>query len=164
MNASSAYRQSSKLVKALLNPQRYPDGAESVTLIETHISWVLLAGAYVYKIKKPVSFGFLDFGTLEKRRFYCDEEIRLNRRLCAELYLDVVPITGTAEQPVLGGSGAVVDYAVKMRRFDPASLLNERAEQGCLQADDIDRIAEVMSRFHLGAEAASADSPYGEAE
>lgn len=82
---------------------------EAAVLVETHISWVILAGDFAYKLKKPINLGFLDFSTLEKRRFYCKEELRLNRRLAPEIYLDVITITGTPERPVLDGSGPAIE-------------------------------------------------------
>ncbi|HXC93719.1 MAG TPA: kinase, partial [Geobacteraceae bacterium] len=72
-------------IKSLLKPDAYPDPADGVRLVQTHISWIFLAGKFAYKIKKPVNFGFLDFSTLDRRKFYCDEEVRLNRRLCPEI-------------------------------------------------------------------------------
>src|SRR5512135_114077 len=112
-----------QLIAALLDPRRYLHGARKVRLLETHISWVLLAGRYAYKIKKALDLGFLDFTTLEARRFYCFEEIRLNRRLAPKIYLDVVPIVGSHDNPQMGGTdqnpGAqpAIEYAVRMRRF-----------------------------------------------
>jgi len=99
---------------------------DDTQLLETHISWVLLAGDYAWKIKKPVNFGFLDFSTLEQRRFYCEEELRLNGRLAPRMYLEVVPVCGTDDAPELGGEGEPLDYAVKMRRFDQSGLLSNR--------------------------------------
>src|SRR6266545_5466714 len=104
-------------IAALRDPACYPHPAEPVELIETHISWVFLAGEYAYKVKKPVDLGFLDFSTLQARRFYCEEELRLNRRTAPELYLGVVPITAGAAGPRLGGAGEAIEYALKMRRF-----------------------------------------------
>ncbi|PKM12633.1 MAG: aminoglycoside phosphotransferase [Gammaproteobacteria bacterium HGW-Gammaproteobacteria-3] len=132
--------------------------------METHISWVLLAGRHAYKIKKPVDFGFLDFSTLEKRHFYCLEEVRLNRRLAEVLYLDVIPITGSDRLPQFGGPGTVIEYAVKMQRFQPGRLLSECAEKGLLGTSEIDQIAGLMSRFHQTADVAAPSSPYGKAE
>jgi aminoglycoside phosphotransferase family enzyme len=102
------------LVAALLEPTAYPFPVERVELVETHISWVLLAGERVYKIKKPVDLGFLDFTTLERRRFFCEEEVRLNRRLAPDVYLGTVELTGTPAQPRFGGGGAVIEVAVEM--------------------------------------------------
>ena len=93
------------LISALLHAERYPHPASDVQLVQTHISWVLLAGEFAYKIKKPVTLPFLDFSTLEKRRVCCFDELRLNRRFAPDLYLDVVSIVGTPQQPLLGGSG-----------------------------------------------------------
>jgi len=91
------------LINALLDPARYPDPAQQVELIETHASWLLLAGDYVYKIKKPIVLPFLDYGTLAQRRACCEAELRLNRRFSAQIYLDVVGITGSPENPQIGG-------------------------------------------------------------
>ena len=93
------------LVKALQNPELYDHPVKDFRVIETHISQVLLTGDYAYKIKKPMDFGFLNFSTLERRKHFCEEELRLNRRLASELYLDVLPITGSPEQPQIGGAG-----------------------------------------------------------
>ena len=135
----------------------------SVRLVETHISWVLLTGQYAYKIKKPVSFGFLDFSTLEQRRFFCSEEIRLNRRLAADIYLEVVPITGTPNDPKIGGTGHIIEYAVKMKQFSDGQLLSERAECEKLGIDEIDQIARIVADFHEIVEKENGDSLYGDA-
>ena len=100
---------------------------EPVRLIETHISWVLLAGTHAYKLKKPVRLGFLDFSSAEARQHACEEELRLNRRLAPALYIDVVPVRGTPQAPRLGpGPGPVIDHAVRMRRFPDGALFSER--------------------------------------
>ena len=99
------------LVAALRNPACYPHPAEQVEVIETHISYVLLSGAYAYKIKKAVALGFLDFSTLARRRIYCEEELRLNRRLAPELYLTVVAITGSPDAPRFAGNGEALHAA-----------------------------------------------------
>ena len=104
------------MVAALRDPRRYPHPVAEITLLETHISWVLLTGRYAYKLKKPVALGFLDFSTLEARRHACEEELRLNRRTAPDLYLEMVPVTGTQTEPRLGGEGRAIDYAVKMHR------------------------------------------------
>ncbi|MDD5329311.1 MAG: AAA family ATPase [Sulfuricella sp.] len=137
---------------------------QPVEVVETHISWVLLAGDYAYKIKKAVNLGFLDFGTLEKRRFYCAEELRLNRRLAPDLYLEVVPIAGSAEQPVLGGAGPAIEYAVKMRRFPQSAMLDQVLRRGELTAATIDAIARKIAGFHASIAVAGSDSPFGTAE
>src|SRR3972149_166368 len=103
------------LQKALLNPAVYPDKPEEVRSIETHISLLFLTGNYVYKIKKPVDFGFLDFTSLEKRKYFCDQEVKLNRRLAADIYLGVAAITRDSARILLNGVGGVIEYAVKMK-------------------------------------------------
>ena len=149
------------LIKALSEARAYPHAVATVSLVETHISWVLLTGKFAYKIKKPVNFGFLDFSTLERRRFFCYEELRLNRRLAEDLYLDVVPITGTPDQPSMGGAGEAIEYAVKMVQFPAGYTLSERAECGQLSSDDIDQITGIIADFHETVAQADAASPYG---
>ena len=130
-------------------------------MLETHISWVLLTGLYAYKIKKPVCLGFVDFASLEKRRFYCEEELRLNRRYAPDLYLAVVPITGSVEHPSLNGTGEPIEYAVKMREFSQCALLSELSARGQLQAHHIDQLVMEITRFHERAARAGASTPYG---
>lgn len=137
---------------------------DTVEVVETHISWVLLAGDCAYKIKKAVNLGFLDFGTLDKRRFYCAEELRLNRRLAPDLYLEVVSIAGSASHPVLNGPGPALEYAVKMRRFPQASLLDQVLLRGELAPETMDAIARNIADFHGRAAIAGNQSPYGTPE
>ncbi|MCC7423995.1 MAG: AAA family ATPase [Planctomycetaceae bacterium] len=150
------------LVEALVRtPAIFGPGVRSVELLETHISWVLLAGTDAYKIKKPVNFGFLDFSTLERRRRFCEEELRLNGRLAPELYLEVVPITGTSEAPRLGGTGSAIEYAVRMRRFPQERLLSRVLQDGQLTTTDIDRLAAEVADFHARIATAPQDAPFG---
>jgi uncharacterized protein len=149
-----------QLVSGLLSPEAYPHPVGKVEHLETHISHVLLAGEYAYKIKKPLDLGFLDFSTLEKRHFCCEEELRLNRRLAPDLYLEVTPVTGTQERPCMGGSGEVQEYAVRMRRFPQDALLSRREVSVAL----IDRIAERVAEFHQSIPSVRHDSPFGEPE
>lgn len=137
------------LATALMDPAVYqlPAG-ERVERLETHISYVCLAGAHVYKIKKAVDLGFLNFTTLAARRFYCDEELRLNRRFAPALYLAVVPITGTAARPVLAGDGPTIEWAVKMRRFPQDGLLDRLLARGELTPAHIDELAATTAEFH----------------
>lgn len=155
----AALADQERLVAALRNS--VPGGME---VIETHISWVLLAGDHAYKIKKAVNFGFLDFSTLAKRRFCCEEELRLNRRLAPDLYLDVTPVTGGCEQPVMNGHGEAIEYAVKMRRFSQSSLLDRVLQRGELTPQIVDAIAGKVADFHARIEHAGAGSPFGTAE
>ena len=121
---SSPALQSSSLINSLMQPENYDPPVEKCVLIETHISWVILAGSYAYKIKKSLNLGFLDFSTLEKRHYFCKEELRLNKRLAPAIYLSVIPITGTEVHPQLAGNGCVIEYAVKMRAFPQQAQLD----------------------------------------
>lgn len=132
-----------------------------VELIQTHISWVLLTRDCVYKIKKPVHFGFVDFSTLEQRRHFCFEELCLNRRVPSTLYLDVVPIAGSSAQPELGGGGTPIEFAVKMRRFDQRWLFGRMIAAGDLQPGHIDQLARTVADLHRVCPVAAADSPWG---
>jgi aminoglycoside phosphotransferase family enzyme/gluconate kinase len=151
------------LIAALRDPRRFPGGVERVELIETHISWVLLAGDFAYKVKKPVDLGFLDFSTLEARRRFCDAELRLNRRTAPALYLELVPIGGTPADPRLGAQPAI-EYAVKMRRFDQDALLDRVAKRGALTAANVDAIADAVADFHARVERAPRGSEFGAPE
>lgn len=132
----------------------------SCTWHETHISLVLVAGGFAWKFKKAVHFDFLDFSTLDKRRFYCEEELRLNRRFAPDIYLDVVAVSGDPGQPVLGGDGVPIEYAVKMRAFDQASVWSERIALGRLSHADIDAWSERLAGSHQEAARAAAESPW----
>ena len=132
-----------------------------VTLIETHISAVLLAGERAYKLKKPVDLGFLDFTGLRQRRHFCREELRLNRRLAPDIYLSVLPITGSVSAPRLGGSGRVIDYAVEMRRFPKQAQFDHLLTSGHLEGAHIDALAECIAAFHQRLPPAPVGSPYG---
>ena len=149
------------IVAALLDPAVYGSSVDRVEKIETHISYLFLAGTHVYKIKKAVDLGFLDFSTLERRGFYCREELRLNRRLAPALYLEVVPITGSYEHPRLGGPGTPIEYALKMRRFAQEHLLDAMLVRDLLTPNQMDRLAEKIANFHMTADAATGDDPYG---
>jgi hypothetical protein len=137
---------------ALLRESAYPHPAGQPRCIETHISWVLIAGDHAYKIKKPVDFGFLDFSTLAKRRACCAEEVRLNRRLAPDLYLGVVEIRGAESAAHIGGDGPLLDYAVWMRAFPADATLDREAEVSPAQ---IDAIAKCVAAFHASIERAS---------
>ncbi|AEG02725.1 AAA family ATPase [Methylomonas methanica] len=151
------------LIESLKNPARYPHPAESIRLLETHISWVLLAGDFVYKIKKPVDFGFLDFSELAQRHLFCREELRLNRRLAPGLYLAVVGIGGSPRQPVFDAEPAF-EYAVKMQRFAEEDLLDHVLARGALTRQHMQSLAITLAEFHAGLPPAVADSGYGDAD
>ncbi len=153
--------RSATLIRSLTRPSVYGADVVAVELIETHISWVLLTGRYAYKIKKPVNLGFLDFSTLDKRRRFCEEELRLNGRLAPKIYLDVVPITGTANDPHIGGSGEPIEFAVRMRQFPHDALLSLALADGRLTFAHIDWLAREVADFHARTAIASVDSDYG---
>ena len=155
---------SQTLIRALQNPALFPHPVEGFQLIETHISWVLLTGDYAYKIKKPMNFGFLDFTALSQREHFCHEEMRLNQRLTEGLYLDVLPITGSAEAPVLGGEGEAIEFALKMRQFPQGQMLNTLQANGELTAAHMDQIAQQLADFHERAPRVPQDNPLGAPE
>ncbi|MBK5970897.1 MULTISPECIES: bifunctional aminoglycoside phosphotransferase/ATP-binding protein [Thiorhodovibrio] len=160
-HSADAPRQTlASIIEALKQPDAYPHPVGSIEVIETHISFVLLAGAYAYKLKKPVNLGFLDFSTLEQRRHFCHEEVRINRRLAPGLYLDVVQIGEQAGRIRLQTHGEALEYAVRMRRFPRQVVLTETpVDRGI-----IDRLAEQIAAFHQSQPAAGSDSPYGTPE
>lgn len=139
-------------------------GGATVRRFETHVSRVLVAGGEAYKFKKALQLPFLDDATLAARRFHCEEECRLNRRLAPGLYRGVVTVTGDPAHPVLGGSGEVIEYAVRMRAFDQQALWGVRLAQGLLDGAEVDRFARVLARFHLDAARAPAGSAWGGAD
>lgn len=139
------------LVRSLLDPAAWPHAVDGLRMLETHISWVFLTGEFAYKIKKPLKLAFLDFSTLELRRRCCEEEIRLNRRWAPQLYLDVVPISGSASAPQVGGDGAPIEYAVRMRQFPQSALLSERLAAGLIDSDDMLELAEMIADRHASA-------------
>ena len=149
-----------QLIAALQKGKQFPYPVRSVRLYETHISWVLLAGRYAYKIKKALNLGFLDFTNLERRHFYCNEEIHLNRRTAPQLYLDTVPIGGTADHPVVGLEPAI-EYAVRMRRFSVAAEMDRLMANGKVLPAHIDSLAAGLAHFHMSLPPIELDSPYG---
>ena len=152
---------SQSLIAALQNPALYPHPVDGFKVIETHISWVVLTGPFAYKVKKPMNFGFLDFTTLEARGHFCAEELRLNQRLTQDLYLEVLPITGSAEAPQLGGEGPIIEYALKMRQFGQDGLLSTLQANGELTPAHIDQLADQIARFHLDAPRVPAEHEAG---
>ncbi len=137
------------IIAALKDPDRYPHTVDTVVHLETHISHIFLAGKFAYKIKKPLDLGFLNFQTLERREFYCHEEVRLNRRLAAEWYLEVVPICGSPADPVIGGpTEEAIEFAVLMRRFPQNRQMNRLLAEGLVEPHQIDAIANRMAPFH----------------
>ncbi|MEA3372854.1 MAG: AAA family ATPase [Campylobacterota bacterium] len=134
---------------------------EKTQLIETHISTIILSGDLAYKLKKPVDFGFLDYSTLEKRYKNSLEEVRINEGFAPELYLGVIPITGSIEDPRIDGEGRVLDHAVKMRRFEQNCQLDNMVDEGRLDMDLMDKAAQMIAAFHKRTEAAAPQSEFG---
>ena len=151
-------------IQSLLQPAAYPDPAADVRLIQTHVSWIFLAGNYAYKIKKPVNFGFLDFSTLDRRRFYCQEELRLNRHLCPEIYLDVIKVRETPDGAAFHGEGPTLDYAVKMLRLPAERMADRLLTDGELTEADVQRIAATVAAFHHQALTGGEIDRYGSLE
>jgi hypothetical protein len=142
----------STMVRSLLRPEAYPDQVASVELVETHISYLFLTGQHVYKVKKAVDYGFLDFTTREQRRYYCHHEVALNRRLSPRVYLGVVEVKRAGEEFSFGGSGDTVDYAVKMVQLPKERAMTHLLQQGRISEADIRRLAVKIGGFHRGAE------------
>jgi uncharacterized protein len=140
-----------RMIAGLLRPEAFPHPARNVELRETHISWVILAGEYAYKLKKPVSMGFLDFSTLEARRFDCEEEVRLNRRLCPDVYLGVVDVVEREGEYAIGSEGEPVEPAVWMRRLPERGMLPARLAKGTADSRLMIRIAKRLAAFHATA-------------
>ena len=140
---------SQALIAALQDPARYPHPVGEFKVIETHISWVILTGSYAYKMKKPVDFGFLDFTELSARKHFCEEELRLNQRMAPNLYLRVLPVTGSISAPVIDGDGEPIEYLLQMREFPQTQLLGEVQARGELTDAHIDALAEQIATFHL---------------
>jgi len=150
---------------ALCDPARYPHSADSVEHLQTHISHILLVGDYAYKIKKPLNLGFLDFTSLAHRKIYCEEELRLNRRLAPDIYMDCIPICGSVENPILEGDPAkALEYAVMMRRFPQSALLDQSLAAGVLKTTHIDNLAKQLANFHDSVARAPSEKPFGLAE
>ena len=145
-----------QLVRAMLEPSIYPHAPPSVELRETHISWVFLAGDLAYKVKKPVVFPFLDYGTLQRRHEMCHEEVRLNRRLAPQIYLGVVGIACSGDRYSLASDGdaAAIEYAVEMRRVEEGRSLAVLATQGDLEPAKVEAVARRLARFHAEASVA----------
>ncbi|MCU7839200.1 MAG: AAA family ATPase [Candidatus Thiodiazotropha sp. (ex Troendleina suluensis)] len=156
-NAEDLDLQHHLIQQLLKSPACFGHTLDQVEHIETHISHLLLVGETVYKIKKPLNLGFLDFSTLEKRRLCCEEELRLNRRLAPTLYLDVVGIGGSIEQPIMNADSGILEYAVRMRRFRQQDLLNITLPD----RDMIERLAVLIADFHQMIPAVSEEMPYG---
>lgn len=149
-----------QVVEALMKPEAYDEDPGSIELVQTHISFVFLTNTFAYKIKKAVNMGFLDFTTLEKRRFFCEKELELNRRLCGDMYREVVPIN-KADTIKMKGAGETVEYAVKMKRMPQEKMMSRLLEKNKVDGVLVDRIAKVIAEFHSKAETNRRISEFG---
>lgn len=147
----------SDLVKSLLDPAAFPHPVESIEVVETHVSWVILTGPFAYKIKKPIKLPFLDFRELSSRLFYCEEEVRLNRPWASDIYLDVVPICVRAGHALVGGDWPAVEYAVRMRQFDQDERLDAQLDANKLSMDDMHELANTIASHHQSANIIGSD-------
>ena len=161
MDKGAQTQELPEMIKALLDPSARPLDPGSAELRQTHVSYLLFTKEFVYKIKKPVNFGFLDFTSLDKRRFYCDEEVRLNRRLAPLVYLCVVAITFDANGFQLGGHGEVVEYAVKMKRLSEEMSLRRMLDAGAVTEELIRRLGRCIADFHKSAATSGHISAFG---
>jgi aminoglycoside phosphotransferase family enzyme/predicted kinase len=141
-------RNENPLIDGLLRAEAYPHPTREIRLLETHISWVILTGDFAYKLKKPVRFNFVDYSTLELRKSCCEEELRLNRRLAPEIYLDVVPIAGPEHACHVSGDGPVCEYAVRMRQFSQDALLETAMTAGKTSLAHFDAFGRTLADFH----------------
>lgn len=144
-------------IQSLLRAAAFPHSTTEIRYLETHISWVVLTGPYAYKIKKPVSLRFLDFSTVELRKHFCDEELRLNRRWAPELYLGVVEIRGSPEAAAIEGKGPLIDYAIKMKQFPQSARLDAQLAAGTLDSDDMRSLAAMLASKHRDADVKTPD-------
>lgn len=139
---------SAQMLAFLGDPCSYPQRPRRIRLLQTHASYVALAGARAYKVKKPVNFGFLDFSTLEKRRHFCEREVELNHRLCPDIHLGVVPIVWNKGRLAFGNEGGIVEYAIVMRRLPERHFMLRHLERGEVFAHDVDRIVATLAPFY----------------
>jgi hypothetical protein len=154
-----------EVIATLLDPAHYPDDApDEVKLIQTQMSFVLLTGKHAYKLRKPVNLGYVDYTTLKRRKLFSDKEVALNRRLCADTYLGVIPITKRDGEIALGGDGEVIDYAVKMKQLPAAGMMDHRLATGALTADMVAAVAGKIADFHAAAETNAEISRFGAIE
>ena len=150
------------MVQALLNPEVYPDTPPGVEMVQTQMSFVFLAGDYVYKVKKPVNLGYLDYTTLEKRHFYCQREVELNQRLCPDAYLGVVSITQNKDDILIEGPGEVIEYAVKMRHLPQEGMMNVLLAKNRVSVEMVTSLAQKLVEFHQKAETSATISAFGD--
>ena len=160
----SASAITSHILESLQHPSAYPVQTRSVELIQTHVSWLFLTDTHVFKLKKPVNFGFLDFSTLDLRRFYCYEELRLNRRLCPDIYEQVIALRETDSGVAFVGDGNVIEYAVMMKRLPADRMLDRLVDNGRISVEEIQIVALEICKFHSSALTSPYISEFGSLE
>jgi uncharacterized protein len=153
-----------EVAQALLDPKFYPDKTTRVEMMQTQMSFIFLTGKYVYKVKKPVNLGYLDYTTLEQRHYFCDQEVKLNRRLCPEAYLGVIPIMRESSEIRCGGEGEVIDYAVKMLYLPQDRMMNILLDRNRVTLEMVEQVAQKMVDFHSKAATDPTISNYGKIE
>lgn len=150
-----------QVIEALMKPEAYNEETKQIEIKQTHISYVFVTRDFVYKIKKAVNFGFLDFSTLEKRCFFCEKELALNKRLCGDMYLDVVPITKSADKIRVNDEGEIVEYAVKMRRIPEEKIMTRLLEEEKVDKTLIDEMVKIITKFHSKAKTSKRIGEFG---
>jgi len=150
--------------RALMNPRAYPGQPEKIDLMQTQMSFIFLAGDYVYKMKKPVNLGYLDYTTLEQRRFFCQKEVELNQRLCPEAYLEMVSITRRGDRISVKGDGEIIDYAVKMRYLPQEAMLDVLLGKNQVTGEMMRRVAQKVADFHQRAATSAEIGTFGSLE
>lgn len=147
-----------QVVEALKKPETYNQAPKRIEVKQTHISYVFLTDVYVYKVKKAVNFGFLDFSTLEKRRNFCEKELAFNKPLCGDMYLEVVPINrSTSGEIRINGEGKTIEYAVKMKKIPEEKIMTHLLEEGKIDENIMDKMAKIIADFHEKAELTKTD-------
>ena len=149
------------IVRALLESQAYPHKPQKIELVQTQMSFIFLTGEYVYKIKKPVNLGYLDYTTLEKRHYFCHQELKLNRRLCPSAYLAVVPIIDEKNRLSIEGRGKAIEYAVKMKQLPQDHMMDVLLARGQITVEMVTRVAERLVGFHHKAETTQKIATFG---
>ena len=150
-----------ELVRALLEPIAYPEATKQVEMVQTQMSFVFLTDDYVYKVKKPVNLGYLDYTTLERRHLFCQREVELNRRLCPEVYLEVVPISRRGGNIFIGSQGEIIEYAVKMRRLPQEAMMDVLLTNNQVSSEMVANLARKLVEFHDKAETNAAIGAFG---
>ncbi len=149
-----------QVIEALRKPEAYDVEPGQIEMKQTHISYIFLTRKYVYKMKKATNLGFLDFTTLEKRRFFCEKELVLNRRLCGDMYLDVFPIN-KEDSIKIGGKGVTVEYVLKMKRLPEEKMMTKLIEENRVDRKLVDKMAETIAEFHSKAKTNKRISSFG---